>query len=131
MIRLLSTVTATALTGWLLVACPPAQAAFSRLMSASGVYSSATLQPPATASATCAPVNGTTSTATVSWTASPSTYATGYRVTSTPVSTTVNTASTARSTTLTVTRNRAYTFTVVATFRNWTSGARTTASVNC
>lgn len=131
MIRSFSIATATALLGWSLLASPPAQAAFSRLATASGAYSSATLQPPGTASATCAAATSTTSTATVSWTASPSSYTTGYRVTSTPASTTVNTAATARSTTLTVPRNKAYTFTVIATYRNWTSGARTTASVNC
>ena len=131
MIRTVPTTVVAALLGWSLVHGAPAQAAFSRLTSASATHSSAVLQPPASVSATCAAA-GPTSTGTVSWTASPSTFLTGYRITSTPASTTQNVAATARTATMTgLTKGLSYTFTVVATYRNWTSATRTTASTMC
>jgi hypothetical protein len=117
-------------------AARPAQAAFAAVTSASSVvYTSATLQPPATVSATCT-ASGSTSTATVTWTASPTaaagTASGGYRVTSTPTSTTVNVTGSVRSTTLGgLTKNSTYTFSVLTTYRSWTSAVRTTATVAC
>jgi len=94
-------------------------------------YTSAVLQPPASASATCV-AGMTTSTATVNWTASPPSVTTGYSITSTPVTTTKTTAAAGRTTTFTgLTKGGSYSFRVVATYRSWTSVARVTATVTC
>jgi hypothetical protein len=124
--------TAAAALLWSLTASPLAHAVFTPGTAlASAGYSSSTLQPPASVSATCASAGGT-STATVNWTASPSAYATGYRITSTPASTTTTAGGAARSATLTgLTKNSNYTFSVSATYKSWTSATRTTATVAC
>jgi hypothetical protein len=129
MIRAYSTAFAVALLGFV-ASCPQAHAAFSRSVTASAVtYTSATLQRPASASATCA-TSGSTTTATVNWTASPSTFLTGYRITSTPASQNLTAAASARTRSFTLAKGN-YTFTVVATYRSWTSTARTTTTVTC
>lgn len=114
------------------VGAVPAFAMFFRTVSATATpYASSTLQPPATASATCANA-GPTATATINWTASASAYTTGYSITSTPASSTKTTAAAGRTTTITgLTKGTNYSFRVVATYLNWTSTARVTASVAC
>ncbi len=105
-----------------------AEASFSRSVSAAAAYGSGTLQPAASVSATCT-VSGNNASATVSWTASPSTKVGGYRITSSPATTTVTAASTARSTTVTgLVKTSKYTFTIVTTYQSWVSTGRTTAT---
>lgn len=132
MIRRASTVITAALLGWSSVGCPAAEAAFTRSSTSSPVvYTSGTLQAAATVSATCS-LSGSTYTANVTWTGSPSTFANGYRITSDPASQQVDVAGSARSATLTgLALSTVYTFTVVATYRSWSSPARTTASMLC
>lgn len=135
MTRALASAGVTAITTLTLiwsVGAVPAFATFLRTASATATaYGSSTLAPPASASATCA--SGTSnSTATINWGPSPSTYTTGYSITSTPISSTKTTVAGTTTTTLTgLTKGANYTFKVVATYRNWTSTARVTASVAC
>ncbi len=124
-------VTTAAVCG--LVGAAPALASFSRATSpAAATYTSGTLLPPVSASATCASA-GSTATATINWGGSTSSKVTGYSITSTPASSTKTVASAARTTTLTgLPKSVTYTFNVVTTYgTNWTSAPKVTASVAC
>jgi hypothetical protein len=109
-----------------------AHASFSTAASASATYSSSTLQPPSNVSATCLRGGpgggGPDSTATVTWTATTSPYATGYRISWTGGSTT---AASSPATINGMTKNVDFTFTVQATYRNWTSTGVTSGVANC
>lgn len=93
-------------------------------------YASSTLQSSGTVSATCAAA-GSTSTATVSWTASPSTYTTGYTIRWTGGSTGSTTATASPISIPGLVKGGSYTFTVTATYRSWTSTARSSAARTC
>lgn len=93
-------------------------------------YASSTLQPPGTVTASCASA-GSTSTATVSWTASPSTYTTGYTIRWTGSTTGSTTATSSPRSVPGLVKNASYTFTVTATYRNWTSTSRSSPATAC
>ena len=130
-----------ALCALLLVLLQPtqAQAAFRRSVTAATPVSSATLAPPAgtplVSNTNCGLVILDTPRLTISWTPTPSTFATGYLVTpylGATALTPVAISGRATTTTLvTVTRTMTYTFKVQATYANWTSAAVTTASAYC
>jgi hypothetical protein len=109
-----------------------ALASFSTAASASATYSTSTLQPPSNVGASCLRGGpgggGPTSTATVTWTATTSPYATGYLISWTGGSTT---ASSSPATINGMTKNTDFTFTVQATYRNWTSTGATSGIANC
>jgi hypothetical protein len=74
-------------------------------------------------------------TATVDWTASTDSYATGYTATLTPsngsATTKVVTGRTATETSFPITILTTYTVTVATSYRNWTSAAATSGSISC
>ena len=109
----------TALAGFTTQPTPPAPG-----------YASSTLQPPGTVTASCTSGSGTT-TATVSWTASPSTYTTGYTIRWTGGSTGSTTATSSPKAITGLVKNTSYTFTVTATYRNWTSTSRSSPVTAC
>jgi Fibronectin type III domain len=109
-----------------------AQASFSSAASASATYSTSTLQPPSNVSATCTRAGaGSPSTATVTWTATTSPYATGYVVSWTGATSGSVNISSSPATIGNMTKNTDYTFTVAATYRNWTSTAVPSGIANC
>ncbi len=129
---LVTTVLVTVLLlGWS-CAVAPAFASFNKVVSAtSTAYTSSTLVRPLTASGSCGPSGGT-STASLTWSASSSTYTTGYQITSTPTTTTVNTGAVTSGTVTGLTTGQSYTFSIKSTYRNWSSTtARTTALIAC
>ena len=123
---LLATMVTVAYTG------QAAFASFSSAAAASATYSTSTLQPPSNVSASCLRGGpggqGPDSTATVTWTATTSTYATGYRISWTGGSTT---ASSSPVTISGMTKNTDFTFTVAATYKNWTSAGVASGIANC
>jgi hypothetical protein len=107
----------------LLLAAVPAWATFNRVATTTqSAVTSNTLQPPTGLTVTC---NGG-GTATITWTASTSSYKTGYTLTWTGTPAGSQTpAATATTASAALTRGNAYVFTLKTTFKNWTSVAAT------
>jgi signal peptidase I len=129
--RLLLTVPCTiALT--LLPASPAAIASFTKTPAApSATYATATLQPPTSPGGSCLRGGGPTATGTVTWTASASTFTTGYTVSWTGGSTGSTTTTSSPLTVPGLTKNSDYVFTVTATYNNWTSTSQATPTISC
>lgn len=113
----------------LLLAASPATATFNKAVSVtqSSAVTSGTLAAPA------GPFTGTckgNGSVTLGWTASTSTYATGYTVswTGTPSG---STTSTTNSAALALTSGNTYSITVTTTFKSWTSKSAYTANFTC
>jgi hypothetical protein len=110
----------------------PADASFQRSVAASATYTTGSLQPPSGLSASCPTSLNTTDTATLTWTASPSTFTSGYTITySGPSSNTVKVGKVTSTTISGLTKGTGYVFTLTATYAKWTSSSITSASVNC
>ena len=134
--RRAAVLTVAACTAAAIVAAPAAAwAAYNSTTAASLSLSSATLAPPTNVSASAKCTGGSPS-VTVSWTATVSTFATGYTVTLTPVTgspiiTNVN-GRTTTSTTIPMTRSgKSYTPSVVAKVNSWTSASATSSAIVC
>lgn len=128
----------------ILVAPVQAQAAFSSTLSQSISVSSATLQPPTAVTLTksCGSILADPATMTAAWTATTSTFATGYVITpylnGTAQTTVAVNGRTTTTAVLPITRNtltatNTWTFTIYAKYNNWTTNAvsPTPASVSC
>jgi signal peptidase I len=109
-----------------------AVAGFTRAPSApSATYATATLQPASAPGGSCLRGGGSTATATVTWTASPSAFTTGYTIAWTGGSTGNTTAASSPLTVPGLNKNSDYVFTITATYRNWTSTTQTTPTISC
>jgi signal peptidase len=129
--RLLLTVPGAAIVTLVL---PPASAiaGFTKVPSPpSATYSSNTLQPPSSPGGSCLRGGGPTATATVTWTASPSTFTTGYSISWTGGSTGSTTATSSPLTVPGLNKNTDYVFTIAATYNNWTSTGQVTPTISC
>lgn len=111
-----------------LVSAAAAYAAFTSGASAAQSISTNTLQPPTavvgTVAANCKSV-------TVTWTGSLSTFATGYTVQRNGTTVGTVSAATTTYTDSTTSRHTQYTYTVLATFQQWSSGAAAPAVTTC
>lgn len=121
----------------LVLGSTPAEAATSARATAPATYASATLAPPTGLTFTKA-CGTTSSTVTLRWTATTSTYATGYRLTYTMNGSSAGTTPqtvTGRTTvtgTYPITKGATYVATLASTYRNWTSqGSPTTGPFGC
>jgi 1-aminocyclopropane-1-carboxylate deaminase/D-cysteine desulfhydrase-like pyridoxal-dependent ACC family enzyme len=110
-----------------------AYAMFSSSGSAIEAISTQTLQPPTSVAAALTSLcnKNKTQQVTVTWTASTSAFATGYTIQRN--STTVATVSAATTSWIdnTVAHSTAYTYTVLATYKSWSSGANAPAVTTC
>jgi signal peptidase I len=97
----------------------------------SATYASSTLQPVSSPGGSCVRNGGPTATATVTWTASPSSFSTGYAVSWTGGSTGSATTTASPLTVPGLSKNANYVFTIVATYQNWTSTAQATPTISC
>jgi hypothetical protein len=110
----------------------PALAGFTKTPSApSPTYATTTLQPASNPNGSCLRGGGPTATGTVTWTASPSPFTTGYTISWTGGSTGSTTATSSPLTVPGLTKNTDYLFTITATYNNWTSTAQTTPTISC
>lgn len=125
--RHLPVLVALAGAGLVLGTPAPAGAGFNSTRKPTGAaYATATLQPVASATGTCA-----TTAATVSW-GSTTSRKTGFVIGRSGSSATTTAAATASSTSVTgLTAGTSYTFTVKVAYQNWRSAAVTTATVAC
>ena len=110
---------------------PAARASFSAPAQPSATYSSATLGSATSVAVPSCPSTGSTATATVTWTASTSGFTTGYTVSWTGGASGSTTVTDSPATISGLSKNRAYTFTVTATFQNWTSTPASVATNLC
>jgi curli biogenesis system outer membrane secretion channel CsgG len=111
-----------------LVSAAAAYAAFTSGASVAQSISTNTLQPPTTVVGTVAP---NCKSVTVTWVGSTSTFATGYTIQRNGTTVGTVSAATASYTDSTTSRHTQYTYTVLATFQQWSSGAAAPAVTTC
>ena len=111
-----------------LASAAAAYSAFASGASAAQAVSTQTLLPPTNVAGTVA---GNCKSVTVTWTASGSTFETGYTIQRNGATLTTVSATTSSFTDSTTARHTQYTYTVLATFQQWSSGAAAPTVTTC